>query len=110
MSHPLTETRWDVIVIGTGIGGGTLGRALAEAGQRVLFLEKGPTGYRTEAQGLSDAIFVPEARLARGYWPDPVHATINGREASFYAPLGSGVGGSSVFYAATLERPERHDL
>ncbi|WP_372837181.1 GMC oxidoreductase, partial [Puniceibacterium confluentis] len=46
----------------------------------------------------------------RGYWPDPVHATINGREASFYAPLGSGVGGSSVFYAATLERPERHDL
>ncbi len=110
MTHPLTLPLWDAIVIGTGIGGGTVGRALAEAGQKVLFLEKGPRGYRAEAQGLNDAIFLPEARLARGYWPDPVQATINGRTASFYAPLGAGVGGSSVFYAATLERPERHDL
>ena len=34
-------SEWDVIVIGTGIGGATTGRALAEAGQKVLFLEKG---------------------------------------------------------------------
>ncbi len=109
MSHPLTETRWDAIVIGTGIGGGTLGRALAEAGQKVLFLERGPAGQRVARNGLSE-VFVPEARLARGLWPEPLHACVDGVESSVYAPLGAGLGGSSVFYAATLERPERHDL
>ncbi|MDO6586305.1 GMC family oxidoreductase [Salipiger sp. 1_MG-2023] len=105
----LTDTVWDAIVIGTGVGGGTAGRALAEAGQRVLFLERGPAGHRAERNGLSD-VFVPEGRLARGLWPEPMTATIDGQTTKFYAPLGAGVGGSSVFYAATLERPERHDL
>nr|WP_240989100.1 GMC family oxidoreductase [Salipiger mangrovisoli] len=105
----MTETRWDVIVIGTGIGGGTLGRALAEAGRKVLFIERGPAGQRAARNGLSE-VFVPEARLARGLWPEPLHARVNGVESRFFAPLGAGLGGSSVFYAATLERPERHDL
>ncbi len=105
----LSATHWDAIVIGTGIGGGTIGRALAEAGQKVLFLEQGAAGYRSEENGMSD-IFVPEARLARGMWPTPLHVALNGQKQVFYAPLGAGVGGSSAFYAATLERPERHDI
>lgn len=109
MTHPAADIDWDAIVIGTGVGGGTAGRALAEAGQKVLFLERGQAGHRAERNGLSD-IFVPEARLARGLWPDPLIARVNGQESTLYAPLGAGVGGSSVFYAATLERPERHDL
>ena len=32
----------DVIVVGTGMGGSTVGFALARLGRRVLFLEKGP--------------------------------------------------------------------
>lgn len=110
MSHALTQVDWDVIVIGTGIGGGTIGRHLAEAGKKVLFLEKGPFGHRREQTALSDGIFVPEARKVRGFWPEPLNARLNGRDSQFFAPLGAGVGGSSVFYAATLERPERHDL
>ncbi|MCH2094770.1 MAG: GMC family oxidoreductase [Rhodobacteraceae bacterium] len=110
MSQAPTDPDWDVIVVGTGVGGGVVGRALAEAGQKVLFLEKGPAGYRTEQHGLNDTIWDGRAREVRGYWPEPIHTTINGRDASFFAPLGAGVGGSSVFYAATLERPERHDL
>ncbi|WP_353473406.1 GMC family oxidoreductase [Salipiger sp. H15] len=109
MTTAPSDTNWDTIVIGTGIGGGTLGRALAEAGQKVLFVERGPAGQRAARNGLSE-VFVPEARLARGLWPEPLHATVDGVETSFYAPLGAGPGGSSVFYAATLERPERHDL
>ncbi len=105
----LQKTHWDAIVIGTGIGGGTIGRALAEAGHNVLFLEQGPAGFRNEENGLSD-IFVPQARLTRGMWPTPLHLNLNGQDQVFYAPLGAGVGGSSSFYAATLERPERHDL
>lgn len=100
---------WDVIVIGTGIGGGTLGRRLTEAGMRVLFLEKGLADARTARNGLSET-FVPEARATRGLWPEPLQTRVDGVDSQFYAPLGAGPGGSSVFYAGTLERPERHDL
>lgn len=101
---------WDVVIIGTGMGGGTLGRVLAGAGKRVLFVEKGSSGQRAEETPLSHEMFVPEARLARGMWPTPMRATVDGVEQSFYGPIGAGVGGSSVFYAATLERPAPHDL
>lgn len=103
------ETLWDAIVIGTGPGGGAIGRTLAEAGQKVLFVDQGQAGWRADQGGLSDTP-LPEARLVRGLWPTPMQVHLNGRDNSFFAPLGSGVGGSSVFYAATLERPERHDL
>ena len=106
----LTARAWDVVVIGTGMGGGTLGRALAERGLSVLFVEKGPAGYRAEETPLDAGITDPVARQLRGFWPGQVAATVDGVESRFFAPLGSGLGGSSVFYAATLERPEPHDL
>ena len=106
----LLAQNWDVIVIGTGVGGGTAGRRLTESGLKVLFVEKGPSGFRAEQTRLDIEMFVPEARLARGLWPSQVHGRINGSNEAFYAPLGAGLGGSSAFYAATLERPEVHDL
>jgi choline dehydrogenase-like flavoprotein len=108
-SHQIAHTHWDAIIIGTGMGGGTIGRALAEAGKKVLFLEMGAQGVRQEVSRMSD-VFVPQGRLARGLWPHPLDVTLDGESSQFYAPLGAGVGGSSAFYAATLERPERHDL
>ena len=110
MSLDLLSQDWDFVVIGTGIGGGTVGRVLAEGGLRVLFIEKGPSGHRSERQALHSEVFTPEARSLRGFWPSPITAKIDGRDSEFFAPLGAGVGGSSAFYAATLERPERHDI
>lgn len=110
MTEPPKPKVWDVIVIGTGMGGGTIGRRLAENGKSVLFLEKGPAGPRAEQQGLNSEIWDPVARQVRGYWPAPMSATVDGIPSEFFPPLGAGVGGSSVFYAATLERPEPHDL
>jgi choline dehydrogenase-like flavoprotein len=110
VSDDLTTTDWDVIVIGTGIGGGVIGRRLAEGGAKVLFLEKGPRGKRVEQTPLNPEIWDEVARLARGYWPKPMQVTLNGRESTFHGPVGAGVGGASAFYAATLERPEPHDL
>lgn len=102
---------WDVIVIGTGIGGGLAGRRLAELGVSVLYVEKGPLGHRAESQFLNDDISDYVARQSRGYWPTMVEARVDGGPPHrFFGPLGSGVGGSSVFYAAAAERPERHDL
>jgi len=106
----LSDHEWDLIVIGTGVGGATLGRAMAEKGWTVLFLEKGRKGFRAEHQTLSPLIAGTEARLVRGFWPEKVSGKVDGREHDFYAPLGCGAGGSSVFYAGTLERPEPRDL
>ncbi|AOR77920.1 GMC oxidoreductase [Novosphingobium resinovorum] len=107
----LTEKHWDVIVIGTGIGGGTIGRRLAERGLSVLFVEKGRAGHRAEQNHMaSDEITDPVARLVRGSWPETIHARIEGEEHRVHPAIGAAVGGSSVFYAATLERPEPHDL
>ncbi len=106
----LIDKTWDAIVIGSGVGGGTIGRALSEAGLSVLFLEKGRTGIPTEQQGLSYDLADPVAREVRGYWPKPFRGMANGKQLEFFGPLGSGVGGSSSFYAAAFEQPERHDL
>ena len=110
MSIELLNQDWDAVIIGTGMGGGTIGRALAEGGMRVLFIEKGPAGYRSERQALHGEVFTPQARHLRGFWPVPMRAKVDGRASTFFAPIGAGVGGSSAFYAATLERPERHDI
>ena len=37
----IPDTHWDAIIVGTGMGGATLGLALAKKGKRVLFCEKG---------------------------------------------------------------------
>ncbi|WP_412565009.1 GMC oxidoreductase [Thalassobius sp. MITS945101] len=105
-----SAAHWDVIVIGTGIGGGMAARRMAERGLKVLMLEQGPKGYRREETALVSEVFDPVARQLRGFWPSPITARVNGRDSTFFGPVGGGVGGSSVFYAATLERPEPHDL
>ena len=104
------EGSWDAIVIGAGMGGGIVGRALVEHGLTVLFLEKGRAGWRAEETGLEAGVEDPVARRLRGAWPDPIEVTQDGRRQTFFAPLGSGVGGSSVFYAATLERPDPREI
>jgi len=100
----------DVIIIGTGIGGATLGRALAERGHSVLFLEKGQKRHANEVNALNYEMFEPTGRLARGLWPAPICGTIDGAKTQVFGPLGAGIGGSSAFYAATLERPERYEI
>lgn len=110
MTADILNKDWDVIVVGAGIGGGTIGRRLAEHGLSVLFLEKGPAGLSSEQQYLSTELEDPAARLIRGFWPKPVVATIDGRRSRFFGAIGAGAGGTSAFYAATLERPECHDI
>lgn len=100
---------FDCVIIGSGIGGGTAARALGEAGHKVLVLEAGEAGARGDTSQLSLAED-PEERLQNGAWPDRVEAEVEGRSGSFHAPLGCGIGGTSVFYAATLERPSADEI
>ena len=110
MIADLTTRIWDVAVIGTGIGGGTIARRLAERGLSVLILERGPNGPRGEQHGLNPEIRDPVVRQALGFWPTPILAAVDGRPREILGTVGAGVGGTSVFYAAALERPERHDF
>lgn len=99
---------WDVIVVGTGMGGATAGYALAQKGLSVLFLEKG--GNVTAGQNL-DTATTPEARLEQGWWPQPLSQTKQDSNCNqIYAAIGCGLGGSSMHYAAALERMPASDF
>jgi choline dehydrogenase-like flavoprotein len=108
---------WDVIVVGTGMGGGMLGNRLAQSGRRVLFLEKG----RSTLPGAPDVIraAMPEmaeprsARSALTYYDALARAgrstdeitDISGRFPRRFVPfIGSGTGGSSALYGMVCER------
>jgi choline dehydrogenase-like flavoprotein len=87
---------WDVVIVGTGMGGATLGYALAAAGRRVLFVEKGPMAHGREPTF--------ELTPGAGMWPDRVKADTNLGDLGFRLPIGCVSGGSSAFYSGALER------
>src|SRR5262245_27240486 len=45
---------WDAVIVGTGMGGATLGYALAKAGSRVLFVERGLDLRAQNSERISD--------------------------------------------------------
>jgi choline dehydrogenase-like flavoprotein len=108
---------WDVIVVGTGMGGGTLGYRLARSGRRVLFVEKGrstlpgtPGTIRSAMPELAEPL---AARSAEAYYDALARAgrstdeveDISGRTPKRFVPfIGSGTGGSSALYGMVCER------
>lgn len=101
--------KWDVIVIGTGMGGSTIGYELARRGRRVLFLEKGkllhgePAGPEAPLSADPEEAAI-EVRLRAGRWPKPLEGKTTFGEIAFIAPWGCGSGGSTAIYGAQLER------
>lgn len=89
-------------------GRGFLARALADAGHDVLLLERG--NEKLSVPGCDTVSEDPEKRLTENKWPNSNTFEIDGVTSRFYAPLGSGVGGSANWYAAALERFEDLDL
>lgn len=110
-----SKTDWDVIVVGTGMGGATLGHALARGGRRVLFLEKGRSARSGDClRGAYAETFFefPEAprgrhreTLARaGRYFEPLEDGSGKRAHSFIPLMGAGTGGSSALYGMAMER------
>jgi choline dehydrogenase-like flavoprotein len=111
------STAWDVIVVGTGMGGGMLGYRLARSGRRVLFVEKGrstlpgtPGTIRSAMPELAEPLATRSARtyydaLARaGRCTDEIE-DVSGRFPRRFVPfIGSGTGGSSALYGMVCER------
>jgi choline dehydrogenase-like flavoprotein len=108
LSVDAASRHWDVIIIGTGVGGATVGRSLALEGLSVLFLEKG--GRIGPGEQGNDPV-TPEARMAQGWWPHPLtRVQPNGDRKRFFAAVGCALGGSSIYYAAALERMPASDF
>lgn len=112
----IADTDWDAIVVGTGMGGATLGHALARAGWKVLFCEKGrdtTRGLRGNypemcTSGIAGARV--DSLLQAGRCAEPVR-DLSGRRARDFVPfIGCGTGGSSALYGMVLERFQAADF
>lgn len=113
MSEPFDiDQNWDAIVVGTGMGGATLGHALARAGRRVLFLEKGSASPDLVDHYAEDDFPAPDvpqpahrAILERaGRYADEIVDRSTPRTQRFVPFIGAGAGGSSALYGMALER------
>jgi len=95
--------RYDVIVIGTGAGGGTLARDLAPTGKRVLLLERGGWLPREPQNWLSEDVFVDNRYVSEDTWYDAVGKTFQ-PQVHYY------VGGATKLYGAALYRLRAEDF
>ena len=88
---------YDVIVIGSGPGGGSVAHRLAPTGKRILMLERGGYLPRSRANWDAKTVFVDAAYQARETWFGK-----NGE--AFHPGLHYWVGGNSKVYGAALFR------
>jgi len=120
MSFTLLNNKPDIIIAGTGMGGATLGYALAKAGAKVLFLEKGLSrltnnnmllGNFAETNGLKQksADWINTLKRSGRYYTS-LYDVSSGHAKAFTPFIGMGSGGSSALYGAVLERFHPEDF
>jgi choline dehydrogenase-like flavoprotein len=97
------DRHYDVIVIGTGAGGGTFAHRLAPSGRRVLVLERGGYLPRERDNWESAEVFVKGKYRAPEFWFD--------RDGNEFPPeVNYYVGGNTKFYGAALFRLRPQDF
>src|SRR2546429_4154324 len=95
--------RYDVIIIGTGAGGGTLAHRLAPSGKRILLLERGGYLPREPENWDSREIFGKDRYLSDELWYDKDGEAYKPHQQYF-------VGGNTKVYRAILFRPRERDF
>ena len=99
----MSNRHYDVIIIGTGAGGGTLAQKLAPSGKRVLLVERGDYVPREKKNWDPRFVNVEGGYQTKEVWHDrdgkPLHPHTN------YC-----VGGNTKFYGAALFRLRREDF
>jgi choline dehydrogenase-like flavoprotein len=94
---------YDVIVIGSGAGGGTLTHALAPTGKRILLLERG-RWYPREHDNWNSQVVWGELRYRNaGLWVDQDGRQFNPKQHYY-------VGGNTKVYGAVLFRFRERDF
>ncbi len=94
---------YDVIVIGTGAGGGTLALHLARAGKKILVLERGPFMPQEKLNWDTSAVFLDNRYHTKETWQDKDGKDLHPQQAYF-------VGGQTKVYGAALFRMRAEDF
>ena len=94
---------YDVVIVGSGPGGGTMAWRLAQTGKRILLLERGDYLPRERENWDSQAVF----NDARYQAPEVWH---NQKGESFHPGLHYFVGGNSKVYGSVLLRLRERDF
>ena len=98
-----SSNHYDVIIIGTGAGGGTLAYSLAPSGKRILILERGDYVPREKENWSSRAVNLEGSYHTKEVWHDS-----DGKE--LHPHTNYCVGGNTKFYGAALFRLRREDF
>jgi choline dehydrogenase-like flavoprotein len=94
---------YDVIIIGSGAGGGTLAHRLAPTGKRILLLERGGYLPREPENWDSHEVFTRERYVTDERWYDKTGAPFRPHAQYF-------VGGNTKVYGAILFRLRERDF
>ena len=100
MSH---SDSYDIIIIGTGAGGGTLAQHLAPSGKRILLLERGDYVAREKDNWDSRSVNLLGKYQTKEVWKD-----VEGND--LHPHTNYGVGGNTKFYGAALFRLRKEDF
>jgi choline dehydrogenase-like flavoprotein len=99
----MSTEHYDVIIIGTGAGGGTLAHRLAPSGKRILLLERGRYLPREPENWDSNEVFNRDRYLSGELWYDKDGQPFKPHQQYF-------VGGNTKFYGAILFRMRQADF
>jgi len=99
----MVDSHYDVIIIGSGPGGGSVAHRLAPTGKRILMLERGEYLPRSRANWDAKTVFVDGTYQAPDTWDGK-----NGE--SFHPGLHYWVGGNSKVYGSALFRLRERDF
>ncbi len=94
---------YDIMIIGSGAGGGTLAYQLAPSGKRILLLERGGWLPREPQNWLADNVFVEGRYISEDTW----HYSDG---SPFQPQVHYYVGGATKLYGAALYRLRREDF
>ncbi len=98
----MSDFEYDIIIIGTGAGGGTLAYRLATSGKKILLLERGEYLPREKDNWSSKAVFLQGKYTAPEPW-------IDNQGSCFHPGIHYYVGGNTKFYGAALLRMREQD-
>ncbi len=99
----MANNHYDVIIIGTGAGGGTLLHRLAPSGKKILVLERGSFLPREKANWDSKQINQNRRYTTSETWYDKNNKAVH-PITHYY------VGGNTKFYASALQRFRKRDF
>ena len=99
----MPKEHFDIVVIGTGAGGGTIARALADSGARMLVLERGSFVPQEDQNWSPEEVWKHRRYRTTEQWLDD-----RGREFLPYAHYC--VGGNTKFWGSVLYRLRREDF